>query len=61
MSAGVKLRLPESRRPCCNELPSWNLKASVNRIIAELEARPEVKPALLRDMLTDEFLELEDM
>lgn len=28
----------------------------VNRIIAELEARPEVKPALLRALLTDEFL-----
>ena len=30
----------------------------VNRIIAELEARPEVKPALLRALLTDEFLML---
>ena len=28
----------------------------VNRIIAEVEARPEVKPALLRALLTDEFL-----
>ena len=28
----------------------------INRIIAELEARPEVKPALLRALLTDEFL-----
>ena len=28
----------------------------VNRIIAELEARPEAKPALLRALLTDEFL-----
>ena len=28
----------------------------VNRIIAELEARPEVRPALLRALLTDEFL-----
>ena len=28
----------------------------VNRIIAELEARPEVKPVLLRALLTDEFL-----
>ena len=28
----------------------------VNRIITELEARPEVKPALLRALLTDEFL-----
>ena len=28
----------------------------VNRIIAELEARSEVKPALLRALLTDEFL-----
>ena len=28
----------------------------VNRIIAELEARPEVKPMLLRALLTDEFL-----
>ncbi len=28
----------------------------VNRIIAELEARPEVKPTLLRALLTDEFL-----
>ena len=28
----------------------------VDRIIAELEARPEVKPALLRALLTDEFL-----
>ena len=28
----------------------------INRIIAELEARPEVKPALLRVLLTDEFL-----
>ena len=28
----------------------------VNRIIAELESRPEVKPALLRALLTDEFL-----
>ena len=28
----------------------------VNRIIAELEARREVKPALLRALLTDEFL-----
>lgn len=28
----------------------------VNRIISELEARPEVKPALLRALLTDEFL-----
>ena len=28
----------------------------VNRIITELEARPEVKPASLRALLTDEFL-----
>jgi len=28
----------------------------VNRIIAELESRPEVRPALLRALLTDEFL-----
>ena len=28
----------------------------VDRIIAELEARPEVKPTLLRALLTDEFL-----
>ena len=30
----------------------------VDRIIAELEARPEAKPALLRALLTDEFLML---
>ena len=28
----------------------------VNRIISELESRPEVRPALLRALLTDEFL-----
>ena len=28
----------------------------INRIITELEARPEVRPALLRVLLTDEFL-----
>ena len=33
-----------------------NTESLVNRIIAELEARPEVKPTLLRALLTDEFL-----
>ena len=33
-----------------------NPESLVDRIIAELEARPEVKPALLRALLTDEFL-----
>ena len=33
-----------------------NPESLVNRIIAELEARPEVKPTLLRALLTDEFL-----
>ena len=31
-------------------------KSLVDRIIAELEARPEAKPTLLRALLTDEFL-----
>ena len=33
-----------------------NPESLVNRIIAELDARPEVKPTLLRALLTDEFL-----